>query len=106
MVNPQKRFVGLDVHKAYVMVGAVNRTQEMVLPPRKVSLTEFEGWAKKHLRSTDEVVLEATTGRALALIEGGSLTALRTGAASESGRLPRCSAPAVAATRPPSTRRR
>src|SRR5512134_1140263 len=61
MVNPQKRFVGLDVHKAYVMVGAVNPLQEMVLPPHKVSLAEFENWAKKHLRPTDEVVLEATT---------------------------------------------
>jgi transposase len=61
MINSQKRFVGLDVHKHYVMVGAVNAYQEMVLPPRKVSLAEFEGWAKKHLRPTDEVVLEATT---------------------------------------------
>jgi transposase len=43
------------------MVGPVNHWQEMVLPPRKVSLVEFEGWAKKHLRPTDEVVLEATT---------------------------------------------
>jgi transposase len=39
----------------------VNCYQEMVLPPRKVSLAEFEDWAKKHLRPTDEVVLEATT---------------------------------------------
>jgi transposase len=61
MTDKQKRFVGLDVHKHYVMVGAVNRFQEMVLPPRKVSLVEFEGWAKKNLRPTDEVVLEATT---------------------------------------------
>ena len=61
MIDNQKRYVGLDVHKHYVMVGAVNRAQEMVLPPRKVSLVEFEGWAKKHLRPTDEVVLEATT---------------------------------------------
>ena len=61
MSYQQKRYVGLDVHKHYVMVGAVNRVQEMVLPPRKVSLAEFEGWAKKHLRPTDEVVLEATT---------------------------------------------
>src|SRR5512145_3058907 len=61
MINLQKRFVGLDVHKHYVMVGAVNAYQETVLPPRKVSLVEFEGWAKKHLRPTDEVVLEATT---------------------------------------------
>jgi transposase len=33
----------------------------MVLPPRKLGLAEFEGWAKKHLRPPDEVVLEATT---------------------------------------------
>ncbi len=61
MTDKQKRYVGLDVHKHYVMVGAVNRVQEMLLPPRKVSLAEFEGWAKKDLRPTDEVVLEATT---------------------------------------------
>ncbi len=56
-----KRYVGLDVHKHYVMVGAVNRSQEMILPPRRVSLVEFEGWVQKYLRPTDEVVLEATT---------------------------------------------
>jgi len=61
MSDNQKRFMGLDVHKQYVMVGAVNAAQEVVLPPRKVSLIEFEGWASKHLRPTDEVVLEATT---------------------------------------------
>ena len=42
-------------------MGAVNAYQEMVLPSRKVSLAEFGGWAKKHLRPPDEVVLEATT---------------------------------------------
>jgi hypothetical protein len=61
MTDTQKRYVGLDVHKHYLMVGAVNRFQEVVLPPRKVSLAEFEAWAKKNLRPTDEVVLEATT---------------------------------------------
>jgi hypothetical protein len=61
MIENQKRYVGLDGHKHYLMVGAVNATQEVVLPPRKVSLIEFEGWAKKHLRPTDEVVLEAST---------------------------------------------
>lgn len=61
MSDKQKRYVGLDVHKHYVMVGAVNAAQAVVLPPRKVSLAELEGWAKKHLRPTDEVVLEATT---------------------------------------------
>jgi hypothetical protein len=60
MSYTQKRYVALDTHKLYVMVGAVNAAQEVVLPARKVSLAEFEAWAKKHLRPTDEVVLEAT----------------------------------------------
>jgi hypothetical protein len=46
------------------MVGAVNRFQEMVLPPRKVSLVEFEGWANKNLRPTDEVVPSSGSGQA------------------------------------------
>jgi hypothetical protein len=61
MSYTQKRYVALDTHKLYVMVGAVNAAQEMVLPARKVNLSEFEAWAKKHLRPTDEVVLEATS---------------------------------------------
>ena len=60
MTETKKRYVALDTHKQYVMVGAVNAAQEIVLPARKVSLSEFESWAKKHLRPTDEVVLEAT----------------------------------------------
>jgi transposase len=55
------RYVGLDVHKHYVMVGAVDQTQQTVLPPRKVAMAELEGWAEKYLRPTDHVVLEATT---------------------------------------------
>ena len=55
------RYVGLDVHKHYVMVGAVDHSQQTVLPPRKVALAELEGWAEKYLRPTDHVVLEATT---------------------------------------------
>ena len=55
------RYVGLDVHKHYVMVGAVDQTQQMVLPPRKVALAELESWAQNYLRPTDHVVLEATT---------------------------------------------
>ena len=61
MVVTNKRYVGLDVHKHYVMVGAVDGNQQVVLPPRKVALVELEGWAKKYLRSSDQVVLEATT---------------------------------------------
>jgi transposase len=61
MPEKNQRFVALDVHKNYVMVGAVNAQQEVILKPRRVSLVELDGWAQKHLQPTDEVVLEATT---------------------------------------------
>jgi len=55
------RYVGLDVHKHYVMVGAVDQSQQTVLPPRKVALADLQSWAEKYLQPTDHVVLEATT---------------------------------------------
>ena len=61
MAESEIRFVALDLHKAYLMVGAVDREQAVVLPPRRILLAQFEGWAKRHLRPTDQVVLEATT---------------------------------------------
>jgi transposase len=57
----QKRFFGLDVHKAYIMVAAVNADQEVVVKPRRVTFERFESWMNKVLRPNDEVVLEATT---------------------------------------------
>jgi transposase len=59
--DPQKRFFGLDVHKAYIMVAAVNADQEVVVKPRRVTFVHFENWMNKTLRPSDEVVLEATT---------------------------------------------
>jgi len=56
-----ERFVGLDVHKHYVMVAAIDATQQVVLTPRKLSLERFVAWAPEHLQPTDQVVLEATT---------------------------------------------
>ena len=61
MSKQKGRFVALDVHKSYVMVGAVDGEQEIVLQPRRVPFTSFENWIIKHLRSSDQVVLEATT---------------------------------------------
>jgi len=55
------RYVGLDVHKRCVMVGAVDGQQQVVLPPRRLSWDEFERWRPQHLHPTDAVVLEATT---------------------------------------------
>ena len=55
------RFIGLDVHKRFVMVGAVDAHQQVVLRPRRLSWDAFALWRQQHLRPTDAVVLEATT---------------------------------------------
>ncbi len=53
------RFVGLDVHKAQVTVAMVNREQQLSLKPCKIATNQFQAWVDKHLKTTDQVVLEA-----------------------------------------------
>jgi len=60
-MSNNNRYVGLDVHKSYVMLAAVDGSQKVVLTPRRVELSYFGYWAAKHLRPTDHLVLEATT---------------------------------------------
>ena len=57
---PFERFVALDLHKHYVMVGGQNRQQHWTLRPRQVPSSRFRAWAEKHLQPGDTVVLEAT----------------------------------------------
>ena len=61
MSTSVKRYVGLDVHKHYVVIAAVTAAHEVVLRPQRVNLTSLPAWARKHLRPSDEVVLEATS---------------------------------------------
>ncbi len=58
---PIERYVALDIHKEYIMVGGMNRAQEWVLRPRRVEMGRFRSWAEANLREGDAVVLEATT---------------------------------------------
>jgi len=55
------RYVGLDAHKYYVVIGGVNAKLEVVLPPRRIQLSELEDWLRAHLKLTDKVVIEAST---------------------------------------------
>ena len=55
------RFVALDLHKDYIVVGAVDARQQVVLSPRRIAAAAFEAWARTELTTTDAVVLEATT---------------------------------------------
>ena len=54
------RFVGLDIHKRSVTVGAVDPEHHVVLRPLRLGWEEFDSWCLGHLLSTDAVVLEAT----------------------------------------------
>jgi transposase len=55
------RFIAIDIHKSYLMVGAIDAEQRIVLQPRKVELHHFLAWSQTKLLPTDAVVLEATT---------------------------------------------
>ena len=56
-----KRYIGLDVHKHYLIALGVDEDLNVVLPARRVELAYLEAWMKKSLTRQDEVVLEMTT---------------------------------------------
>jgi len=56
-----KRYIGLDVHKHYLIALGVDEELQVVMSARRVELTHLETWMKKNLTKQDEVVLEMTT---------------------------------------------
>jgi transposase len=61
MEKKGKRYIGLDVHKHYLVALGVDDNLEVVLPVRRVEFSYLESWMKKNLTKQDEVVLEMTT---------------------------------------------
>jgi transposase len=61
MNDSGKRYIGLDVHKHYLIALGVDADLHVVLPARRVELFRLEAWMKKNLTKQDEVVLEMTT---------------------------------------------
>ena len=57
---PPKRFIGLDLHKYYLVATAVDQDLNKVYGPKRVDLTELQDWMEKTLSSEDAVVLEMT----------------------------------------------
>ena len=55
------RYIGLDVHKHYLIALGVDENLEVVMPARRVELSNLGSWMRKHLTRQDEVVLEMTT---------------------------------------------
>jgi transposase len=54
------RFVGLDIHRTYATVAAVDGNQQVVLTARRVDYEHFDEWIRKNLRPTDAVTFEST----------------------------------------------
>jgi len=61
MKDSGKRYIGLDVHKHYLIAIGVDDELHVVLPARRVELFHLESWMKKTLTKQDDVVLEMTT---------------------------------------------
>jgi len=61
MNKNRKRYIGLDVHKHYLVALGVDADLEVVMPARRVELSNLASWMKKHLTKHDEIVLEMTT---------------------------------------------
>lgn len=55
------RFFGIDTHKHYVMVAAVNVDQEIILKPTRISMADLPKWAAEQLTADDQVVLEVSS---------------------------------------------
>jgi transposase len=54
-----KRFLGFDLHKNFIVVAAVNASQETVFKPHRVNSADLEDWIAKNITRDDEVVIEA-----------------------------------------------
>jgi transposase len=55
------RYIAIDIHKHYLMIGGIDAHKRIVLQPRKVELHRWRAWAQANLHPTDVVVIEATT---------------------------------------------
>jgi len=55
------RFIGLDVHKNFLVATGVDKDQNEVYGPVRVPIGRLETWIEKDLTADDAVVLEMTT---------------------------------------------
>ena len=56
-----KRFIGLDIHKFYLIATGVDQDLNLIYGPRRIELTALERWMASDLTPQDEVVIEMTT---------------------------------------------
>ena len=56
-----KRFIGLDIHKHYLVACGVDADLNPVLGPQRVEYVNLDRWISKSLRTDDAIVIEMTT---------------------------------------------
>jgi transposase len=59
--SPPTRFIGLDVHKHYLVAAGVDAELHQVLGPQRVQLTDLDQWLRRTVWVSDALVLEMTT---------------------------------------------
>ena len=55
------RYIAIDIHKHYLMIGGIDAHKRIVLQPRRIELHRWPAWAEANLHPADAVVIEATT---------------------------------------------
>jgi transposase len=60
-VSSITRFFGVDLHKHFLFIAAVNSLQQIVLKPLKIPLENWPEWARIHLLPSDVVAVESIT---------------------------------------------
>lgn len=56
-----KRFIGLDVHKHYLIAIGVDADLNQIYGPKRVELSHLDQWVQKTLNQDDDLVIEMTT---------------------------------------------
>ena len=54
------RYFGIDVHKDYIVVAAVDASSGEIFEPERVAMEKLPEWSKRHLGPEDEVALEVS----------------------------------------------
>ncbi len=61
LAPPWRRFIGLDIHKFFITVVAIDHSLESLLTLNKLTWDAFANWARQNITKNDAVVLEMTT---------------------------------------------
>jgi transposase len=61
--SPRKprRYIGLDIHKNYLVAAGVDAKKDQVMPFRRMEWADFEVWIDQNLNHWDALVIEMTT---------------------------------------------